>query len=52
MYLKRDDIKEIKKLIPFLKNDKKNNDNKINFILLKKLERLDNQINTKYLLKI
>ena len=25
----------ITKLIPYLKNDKKNNDNKINFILLK-----------------
>ena len=24
-------------LIPYLKNDKKNNDNKINFILLKKI---------------
>ena len=28
---------EIKKLIPYLKNDKKNNDNKVNFILLKKI---------------
>ena len=28
---------EINKLIPYLKNDKKNNDNKINFILLKKI---------------
>ena len=27
----------IDKLIPFLKNDKKNNDDKINFILLKKI---------------
>ena len=27
----------IKSLIPFLKNDKKNNDNKINFILLKRI---------------
>jgi len=26
--------KEIKSLIPYLKNDKKNNDEKINFILL------------------
>ena len=33
-YLKFD---EIKKLIPHLKNDKKNNDDKINFILLKKI---------------
>ena len=30
-------LKEFNKLIPFLKNDKKNNDNKINFILLKKI---------------
>jgi|TARA_B110000211_G_scaffold189566_1_gene215885 3-dehydroquinate synthase len=29
--------KEIKNLIPFLKNDKKNDDNKINFILLKEI---------------
>ena len=29
----------IKMLIPYLKNDKKNNDNKINFILLKKIGR-------------
>ena len=28
---------EIKSLIPFLKNDKKNNDEKINFILIKKI---------------
>ena len=28
---------EIIKLIPFLKNDKKNNDEKINFILLNKI---------------
>ena len=27
----------IASLIPYLKNDKKNNDNKINFILLKKI---------------
>jgi len=30
-------IKEVKKLIPFLKYDKKNDDEKINFILLKKI---------------
>ena len=30
-------FKEIKNLIPYLKNDKKNNDSKINFILLKKI---------------
>jgi 3-dehydroquinate synthase len=29
--------KEISKLIPYLKNDKKNNDEKINFILLRKI---------------
>ena len=29
--------KEIDKLLPFLKNDKKNNDDKINFILLKNI---------------
>ena len=29
--------KEINKLIPYLKNDKKNNDEKINFILLNKI---------------
>ena len=29
--------KEINKLIPFLKNDKKNDDEKVNFILLKKI---------------
>ena len=28
---------EIKELIPYLKNDKKNNDDKVNFILLKKI---------------
>jgi 3-dehydroquinate synthase len=33
-YLK---LNEVKKLIPYLKNDKKNNDEKINFILLKKI---------------
>ncbi len=33
-YLK---IREINSLIPYLKNDKKNNDEKINFILLKKI---------------
>jgi 3-dehydroquinate synthase len=33
-YLKH---KEVKDLIPFLKNDKKNNDDKVNFILLKKI---------------
>ena len=30
-------IKEINSLIPYLKNDKKNNDEKINFILLSKI---------------
>ncbi len=31
------DIKEILNLVPYLKNDKKNNDEKINFILLKNI---------------
>ena len=30
-------MKDIKKLIPYLKNDKKNDDEKINFILLNKI---------------
>ena len=30
-------MQKIINLIPFLKNDKKNNDEKINFILLKKI---------------
>ena len=34
-YKKYSDLNSINKLIPFLKNDKKNNDNKVNFILLK-----------------
>ena len=32
----------ISKLIPFLKNDKKNNDDKINFILLRKIGKTTN----------
>ena len=36
-YKKYSSENEIKSLIPFLKNDKKNNDSKINFILLKKI---------------
>ena len=36
-YKQFSNIKLIKSLIPFLKNDKKNNDNKINFILIKKI---------------
>ena len=43
----------MKKLIPFLKNDKKNYDEKINFILLKKIGKTDqpnkNKITLKYL---
>ena len=46
---------EIKSLIPFLKNDKKNNDEKINFLLLKKIGQTDKpnkfKISTKDLLK-
>ena len=34
---KYENIKEIYGLIPFLKNDKKNNDEKINFILINKI---------------
>ena len=36
-YKEYSDEKNINKLIPFLKNDKKNNDDKINFILLKNI---------------
>ena len=36
-YKKYSHQKSINKLIPYLKNDKKNNDNKINFILLKNI---------------
>ncbi len=38
-YKKYDHSKSIQKLIPYLKNDKKNNDDKINFILLKNIGR-------------
>ena len=34
-------IKEINKLIPYLKNDKKNNDEKINFLLLNKIGKTE-----------
>ena len=36
-YSKYTKTKEINSLIPYLKNDKKNNDEKINFILLNKI---------------
>ena len=36
-YKKYSNQKSIKMLIPYLKNDKKNNDDKVNFILLKKI---------------
>jgi 3-dehydroquinate synthetase len=36
-YKKYSKKNSINKLIPYLKNDKKNNDDKINFILLKKI---------------
>ena len=36
-FIKFNKAHEIKSLIPYLKNDKKNNDKKINFILLKKI---------------
>ena len=44
-YKKYYDRKEINKLLPYLKNDKKNNDNNINFILLKHIGKttLSNQ---------
>ena len=35
--VKYDNIKSIVSLIPFLKNDKKNDDDRINFVLLKKV---------------
>ncbi len=38
-YKKFSNKKSIEKLIPYLKNDKKNNDDKINFILLKNIGR-------------
>jgi len=34
LFKKYNNVKEIEKLVPYLKNDKKNNDEKINFILL------------------
>ena len=36
-FKKYSNINSINSLIPYLKNDKKNNDDKINFILLKKI---------------
>ena len=36
-FKKFSNVSLINKLIPFLKNDKKNNDSKINFILIKKI---------------
>ena len=40
-YRKHSQKETINKLLPFLKNDKKNNDEKINFILLKKIGKTD-----------
>ena len=40
-YKKFNSKSSINALIPFLKNDKKNNDEKINFILLKKIGKTD-----------
>ena len=37
LFKKYNNIKEIEKLVPYLKNDKKNNDEKINFILLNRI---------------
>ena len=44
-YKKYSNKNEINNLLPYLKNDKKNNDEKINFILLKKIGKttLSNQ---------
>ena len=36
-FKKYKNLKEILKLIDYLKNDKKNNDDRINFVLLKKI---------------
>ena len=48
--------KNVKELIPYLKNDKKNNDDKINFILLKKIGRTalpnKSKISVKSLIKL
>ena len=41
-YNKYKNLNEINKLIPYFKNDKKNNDDKINFILLKKIGKATN----------
>ena len=55
-FKKYSNIKTINSLIPFLKNDKKNNDDKINFILLKKIGKTTkpnmHKISTKNLKKI
>ena len=50
-FKKFSDSKSIKELLPFLKNDKKNDDNRINFILLKAIGKTaqpnKNKINLK-----
>ena len=55
-YKNYSDIKSINKLIPFLKNDKKNEDEKINFILLKAIGKTalpnKNKISSQKLKKI
>jgi len=55
-YKKYSNKKEIDKLLPFLKNDKKNNDSRINFILLKHVGKTtlsnQNKISLKHLKSI
>ena len=50
-YKKFNKARVIKNLIPFLRNDKKNNDDKINFILLKKIGAVDKPNKNKISLK-
>jgi len=55
-YKKYSNISSINKLLPYLKNDKKNNDDKVNFILLKKIGKTSlpnkNKISLKKLRKL
>ena len=55
-YKKYSHKEEIDKLLPFLKNDKKNNDERINFILLKHVGKTtlsnQNKISLKHLKSI
>ena len=47
-FKKFSNTKSINSLLPFLKNDKKNNDEKINFILLKRIGKSKNLILKKF----